>query len=236
MKNLIILVLAVLVMFQSCKAANQKLVVDETAKKIFKPTELQGIEKMISFVDNIILDNTKATDINQGYHDYFEKLKPFVFEGKMYPPIVKDSVKFKFMETLDEEAFAAIWRMDEHVRMAKYKDTILTDLHGFKTLLLKPVSKYMDYMKETGKSDNLYAELHKSIEAAGDIPAALVGWFPTHHQELDFNSFNDRLWATVFLLRLYDPFDERIERYLKGKNEPLLDLCRIFFKPDSVYL
>ncbi len=36
-------------------------------KKIFNPAELKGIEKMISFVDSIILDNTKVIDINQGY-------------------------------------------------------------------------------------------------------------------------------------------------------------------------
>jgi hypothetical protein len=85
-------------------------------------------------------------------------------------------------------------------------------------LELNLVGKYMIYLKETGKSDSRYADLYKSIDAAGDIPPAFAGWFPTHHQELDFNSFKDRLWATVFLLRLCDPFDERVERYLKGKN------------------
>ena len=218
MKNLIIPLVAVLIMFQSCTAANQKLAIDETAKKIFNPTELKGIEKMISFVDSIILYNTKATDINQGYHTYFEKLKSYFSEGPGIPALLKDTVKFRFLETLDEEAFAAIWRMDDYARMAKYKDTILTDLHGFKMLELNLVGKYMIYLKETGKSDSCYTDLYKIIEMAGDIPLTYVGWFPTCHREFDYNSFKDRLLATVFLLRLCDPFDERVERYLKEKR------------------
>jgi hypothetical protein len=218
MKSLIIPIIAVLVMFQSCTPANQKLVADETAKKIFNPTELKGIEKMISFVDSIILYNTKATDINQAYHDYFDKLKSYVSEGPMIPALLKDTLKFKFMETLDEEAFDAIWRMNDYVRMAKYKDIILTDLHGFKMLDINLAGKYMIYLKETGKRDSSYIFIYNNIEAAGDISPSIVGWFLTNQQELDFNSFKNRLWATVFLFRLSDPFEEQVERYLKGKK------------------
>ena len=218
MKNILLLVLAIIALLQSCTPANKKNVPDDTARKIFNQTELAGIEKMIGFVDSIILVNTGATDINKGYHDYFEKLKIDVSDGKMYLALVKDSVKFKFMETLDEEAFSAIWRMDDYVRRATYKDTILTDLHDFKMLELNLAGKYMIYLKETGKSDSRYDSLFKAIKAAGDIPASIAGWFPYHHHELDFNSYKDRLWATVFLLRLCDPFEERIERYLKEKK------------------
>lgn len=218
MKNLLLPVLTILAILQSCAQSNQKLVADETARKIFNQTELAGIEKMIGFVDSIILVDSKSTDVNQGYHDYFEKLKIDVSVGKMYPALVKDSVKFKFMETLDEEAFSAIWRINDYVRMAKYKDTILTDLHGFKMLELNLAGKYMIYLKETGKSENSYANIYNNIEAAGDIPPSIAGWFPYHHQELDFNSYKDRLWATVFLLRLGNSFEEQMERYLKEKN------------------
>ena len=218
MNNLIIPALAVLTILQSYTPANGKLVADETAKKIFNTTELKGIDKMISFVDSIILDNTNATDINQGYHAYFDKLKPYILEGKFYPSLVKDSIKFKFLETLDEEAFAAIWRLDENVGKVRYKDTILTDLHGFKWLELNYQAKYLIYLKEIGKSDNWYAELFKSIEIAGDISPSFSTWFPMHHQEFDFTLFKNRLWAAVLLLRMGEPLEERVERYLKEKK------------------
>lgn len=218
MKNLIISTLVVLALLQSCTPTNSKLIPDETAKTIFSPNELNGIEKMISFVDSLILDNTKTTDINQGYHNYFENLNIYLSEGPMIPALLKDTAKFKFMETLDEDVFSAIWRMDDYVRMAKYKDSILSDLHGFKMLELNLAGKYMIYLKETGKRDSLYSFIYNNIEASGDISPSIVGWFLTNRQKLDYNLFKDRLWAAVFLLRLCDPFEERIERYLKGKD------------------
>lgn len=217
MKKLTIPILAVLAILQSCTPTSKNLVADETAKKIFNTTELKGIEKTISFVDSIILDNTNATDINQGYHAYFDKLKPYILEGKIYPALVKDTVKFKFLETLDEEAFAAIWRMDENVGKVRYKDTILTDLHGFKWLELNYQAKYLIYLKEIGESDNWYAGLYKSIEITGDISPSFSTWFPMHHQDFDFTLFKNRLWAAVLLLRMGEPFDESVERYLKEK-------------------
>lgn len=218
MKKITIPILAVLVILQSCTPTNRKLVADETAKKIFNTTELKGIEKTINFVDSIILDNTNAADINQSYHAYFDKLKPYILEGKFYPSLVKDSIKFKFLETLNEEAFAAIWRIDDNIRKVRYKDTILTDLHGFKWLELNSQGKYLIYLKEIGKSDNWYAGLYKSIEIAGDISPSFSTWFPMHHQEFDFTLFKNRLWAAVLLLRMGEPFDESVERYLKEKN------------------
>ena len=215
MKNIVIPILVVLTILQSCTPTSNKFIADKTAKEIFNPAELKGIEKMISFVDSEIYDNTNTTDINQNYHTYFDKFKSYVANGKMFPALVKDTTKFKFLETIDKEVFAAIWRMDDYMKMVKYKDTTLTDLYGFKTLQLNYQGKYLNYLKEIGKSDKRYAEIYKNIEIAGDICPATFEWFPAHHQEFDFTSFKDRLWATVFLLRMGDPLEEKVERYLK---------------------
>ena len=205
-------------MFQSCVPTSNDLIPDETAKEIFNPSELKGIEQMIKYIDNEISENTNVTDINQSYHTYFDKLESYVSNGKMFPSLLKDTTKFKFLETIDKEAFSAIWKMDDYVKMVKYRDTTLTDLYGFKSLELNHQGKYLKYLKEIGESDNKYAELYKSIEIAGDISPSTVGWFPAHHKEFDFASFKDRLWATVFLLRMGDTLEEKVERYLKEKN------------------
>lgn len=191
---------------------------DKTAKEIFNQTELKGIEEMIKYVDSKISENTNATDINQSYHAYFDKLETYISNGKMLPALLKDTTKFKFLETINKEAFSTIWRLDDYVKMVKCKDTTLTDLHGFKTLVLNYRGKYLNYLKEIGKSDSRYLDLYHSIEVAGDISPSTVGWFTAHHQEFDFTLFKNRLWATVFLLRMGDPLEERVERYLKEQN------------------
>ena len=218
MKNLIIPVLTVLTLFQCCALKSNELKPDETAKRIFNQTELKGIDEMIQFVDYKVLENTNLTDINKSYHTYFDELKTYISYGKIFPALLKDTTKFKFLETIDEEAFSSIWKMDDYVKMVRYKDTTLTDLHGFKTLELNYPGKYLTYLKEIGKSDSLYSNIFKSIEIAGDISPSIVGWYPTQHKKNDFTSFKDRLWAAVFLLRMGDPLDEKVERYLKEKD------------------
>jgi|SRR5690554_87089 hypothetical protein len=215
MKNLIFPILTVLTMLQSCAPTNNDLVPDETAKKIFTPAELKGIDEMIKFVDSKVSENENLTDINQIYHAYFDKLDSYVSDGKMFPILLKDTTKFKFLEAVDKDAFSSIWKIDDYTKMVRYKDTTLTDLHGFKTLTLNYQGKYLSYLKETGKSDSLYSQIYKSIEIAGDIPPSIVSWYPTQTKKIDFTSFNARLWATVFLLRMGDPLEEKVERYLK---------------------
>ncbi len=218
MKNLIISIFAVLISIQCFAQRSEKLKVDKTAKMILTPIELKGIKEMIQFVDDAVTDSTNAADINQAYHSCFDKLSLYLVKGDFLPALFKDSIKFKFLESIDKTAFDAIWRMDNYVRMIRYRDTILTDVHGYKTLQVNFEGKYKAYLKEIGKLDNHYAEIYNGIEMWGDMSASTYTWFPTHHQEFDFTLFKDRLWATVFLLWLGDPFEEKVERYLKEKN------------------
>jgi hypothetical protein len=218
MKNVLILIFAVLISMQCFAQGNKKLKVDETAKMIFTSTELKGIKEMIQFVDDAVTDSTNAADINQAYHTYFENYKSYVDNGFL-PALLKDSLKFEYLETIDKTAFDAIWRIDDSVRKIRYKDSILTDVHGFINLDVNLDGKYLTYLKEIGKIDSFYEHLYNNFEIAGDFGSGIYIWVPTHHQEFDFTLFKDRLWATVFLLWLGDPFEEKVERYLKGKNK-----------------
>ncbi len=157
-------------------------------------------------------------EINQAYHAYFDNYKSYIEAGTFYPALIKDSVKFEFLETIDKAAFDAIWRIDDSVRKIRFRTLSLDSVTGIKTLELNYLGKYLKYMKETGKADSRYADFLNLIEISGDIPASLATWFPTHHQEFDFTLFKNRLWASVFLLRLGDPLEEKVERYLKAKN------------------
>lgn len=207
MKNLLIPILLVLALLQSCAPANNNLVPDETAKKIFTPTELTGIAEMIKLVDSKVAANENVTDINQAYHAYFDKLNVLAADGKMPPALFSDSVKFSLPETLGNEAFSAVWKISNSAKI----DSASTDLHGFKTLVLNPEGKYPGYLKATGKSDSLYRSIAGGIENAGDISPSVTGWFLAQHKAFDFTLFKNRLWATVFILRMSEPAEERTE-------------------------
>jgi len=172
---------------------------------------------MIKFVDGVVSDSANVADINQAYHSYFDKYRTYAENG-FYPALLKDSIKFKYLETIDKTAFDAIWRIDDSVRKIRYKTIALDDVQGFKTLELNWHGNYLKYLNEIGKTDSRYAGIYESTEIAGDISPATFGWFLMSHQEFDFTLFKDRLWATVFLLRMGDPLEEKVERYLKEKS------------------
>ncbi len=218
MKNIIISIFAVLISIQCFAQSSEKLIIDETAKTIFTATELKGIGEMIRYVDDAVSNSVDATDINQAYHAFFDQLGEFVKKGEIYPSLFKDSIKFEYLETIDKTAFDAIWRIDDSVRKIRYKDSILTDVHGFKILEINIQGKYLNYLKAIGKTDSYYESVYNTFEIAGDMPIATHAWFPMHHKEFDFSLFKDRLWATVLLLRFGDPIEEKVERYLKEKN------------------
>ena len=219
MKSLVILVLSVLAFHQCFTQGSKKLEVDEAAIEIFTSTELKGIEEMIQFVDGLVSDSTNIEDINQAYHAYFDNYKSYIEAGTFYPALLKDSVKFEYLETIDKAAFDAIWRIDDSVRKIRFRTLALDSVTGIKTLELNYFSKYLKYLKETGKADSQYAGIFETIEIAGDISPSIATWFPMYHEEFDFSLFKDRLWATVFLLRMSDSLEEKVERYLKEKTD-----------------
>lgn len=223
MKNIIIPIFAIFVVLQSCTTPDNSIKPDEIAKEVFSPTELTGIIKMIQFADSIVCDKANTTDVNQAYHAYFESMETYIEKEDKFPDygLVKDSVKFKFFESLDKEAVDAIWHISNNKRNLRYKDTTLTDV-PLKSLGLNLSGNYLDYMEHIGKSDSVYYHFHLSMMVSGDISPATVLWFNGVHENYDFTIFKNRLWATVFLLRMGDSLDEKIERYLNEKNAATL--------------
>lgn len=166
---------------------------------------------MIKLVDSKVAANENVTDINQAYHVYFEKLNASAATGKMPLALFCDSVKFSLPETLGNEAFSAIWEISESAKT----DSASMDIPVAKILMLNLQGKYMRYLKETGKSDSLYSGIVGGIESSGDISPSVISWFLAQHKAFDFTLFKNRLWATVFILRMSEPAEERTENNQK---------------------
>ena len=195
-----------------------ELIIDKPAQKIFSPTELEGIQSMIKFVDSCVVKATNLTDINAAYHAYFERQKKFLEKGEMMPPLIKDTVKFSFLESLDSNAVESIWHINDYIKIIGTRDTSLTDVHGIKTISINLFGSYMDYLKKIGETDERHRSFAEAAEITGDISPSTMGWFPNHHDEFDFTLFKDRLFATVYILRMGDSLDEKVDRYLESKK------------------
>jgi hypothetical protein len=218
MKSILAAILITCGFYSGFCQTKSELIIDELAKKIFSPTELEGIQSMIKFVDSCVVKATKQTEINAAYHDYFERQKEFFEKGEMMPPLIKDTVKFSFLESLDSNAVKSIWHINNYIKRIGTRDTSLTNVHGIKTISINLFGSYMDYLKKIGETDERYRSFAEGVEIAGDIAPSTMGWFPKHHNEFDFTLLKDRLFATVFILRRGDPLDEKVDRYLESKK------------------
>jgi hypothetical protein len=69
-------------------------------------------------------------------------------------------------------------------------------------------------MKGLGETDDFFESLHERILVAGDLPAGIVGRLRVNHDKFDFNIPKYRLLATIYILRLEEPFGMKLERYL----------------------
>ena len=55
--------------------------------KIFTPAELEGIGRMIHFVDSSVSEKTGLTDINDSYYAYIDRVSAEIEKGPT-PPLL----------------------------------------------------------------------------------------------------------------------------------------------------
>jgi hypothetical protein len=216
-KNNIILLISIVLIFFSCQS-KIKLDSDKYLNDTFSKSEIKEIGKMISYVDNMVLSNVETKDINYAYHQFLDRLEKTIQDSSRFLVPFEEEEKYQFLESLDSTVYKEFWHMSNHVRMARYKDTIYKDLENYKNLSLSPVGRYKDYLEKVGENDEFFKSLEENIELLGDLPTGTAMWFPKNHHKFDFSILKNRLWVVVYILRIEEHHDKKMERYIKQKN------------------
>ncbi len=186
---------------------------DTSLNKVFNQTEIRGLESMIQYVDDMVLNRENITDVNEAYHQYFEEIA----QTREYIVPFEENEKYKFLEGLDSLQFSSIWRFSYDVKFINTGDTIYRNLKNFKMLEIKPFSKYMDYLKDIGRNDVYFKNLQQEFDGAGNMMLNTSEWFPKNHMNFDFTIPKNRLWAAIYLLRREENTKMKLHRYLKNK-------------------
>lgn len=188
---------------------------DKDLNEVFIASEVNEIEKMIHYVDDRVIEITGNKDIEQAYHQLFDKLLPPVQDCSAYLIPFEEEEKYKFLESLDSTVFNEFWTVGQ-VRKAMYQDSIYED--GYQFLELNVSGKYVaDYLERISKLDDYYKSEKETIKMAGGLAPTTKAWFLKNHTEFDFTIPKNRLWATVFILTIEEPHDKKMERYLNRK-------------------
>ncbi len=187
---------------------------DETISKAFSEKEMEGIEAMVRYVENMLIKTKNEPNIDKAYHLFFEEVAE---STEMYASF-KETEKYQFLKSLDSVQFAAVWRFESHIDFLTIRDTTYRNLDNFPCLDIKPFSKYMDYLKEIGKKDSYFQGIQKHFESIGGYSAGDYGWFLRNHSTFDFTVPKYRLWAVINILRMEEPYEMKLDRYL-NKNK-----------------
>ena len=186
---------------------------DKSLTKVFTDTEIKGLESMIQYVDDLVLDNGNKTGANEAYHLFFEEIA----QTPEYIVPFEENVKYQFLKSLDTAQFGAVWAFNDHIDLITYRDSIYRNLDNITTLELKPFSKYMDYLEEIGKEDPYFKSLRKLMSDVGNLSAYSAYWFPENHSKFDFNIPKNRLWAAIYLLTREETYEMKLDRYFKNQ-------------------
>ena len=197
-----------------CSQPNQKINFDTPLlKKYFTETERLVLAKMVQFTDSLVLANTKETQVEEAYHVYLDTIYELLKNGGSMNYSFNEPEKQAFLFNLDTTFFNKIWEKSIP-KIVHTKDTDLYYPENFYTLSLNYKGEYLKYLKEKGMENDFYKSIHENIESAGDISPVVFGNFLLKHRELNFGDSENRLWASVFILRMEDPIELKVKRYL----------------------
>src|SRR5665811_273841 len=117
---------------------------DESISKTFSAKEIEGLESMVRYVDNMVIKANNEHNIDDAYHLFFDKIA----QSSEYNAPFKETEKYRFLKSLDSVQFSAVWSFDSHMDMLTIRDSVYRNLDNFPQLNIRPFSKYMDYLEE----------------------------------------------------------------------------------------
>jgi len=214
----IVLALIILTGLISCNSNKHDRIdlwLDMDLSKVFNAKEIESLAVMVEFVDSAVVSITGNKNIEGAYHDYFEAyITSLKAEQKRTLPF-DEKEKYDFLERLDRGVFEAIWRFDKHKDQLQYRDSTLINVDYIKCLTLNHTGRYMEYLKLTAQKDNRYKGVYEMIEAMGDFPTS--AGLPKH-KDFDFGRVRNRLFAAVFILRIEESYETKLDRYFNQEN------------------
>ena len=214
MKVILIIVYSLLVSSHIFCQENLDLRDDVLISSTFTEREIEGLETMIQYVDNKVTQESIDPSINKAYHLFFEKIS----KSKEYYAPFGETEKYQFLNSLDSVQFSAVWKFETDIQVLNTGDTIYRNLKNIPQLVIKPFSKYMDYLKEVGKEDSYFDALQKNFTTIGSFSLDDFVWFFKNHSTFNFTIPKNRLWAVIYILRMEETMDKKLERYLNIKN------------------
>ncbi len=182
--------------------------------KHFTKAERLELSKIVSYVDGQVLLKNKYTDLNKAYHYYLDSVYQLAKSGKPKSISFDEQRKYEFLFSIDATLFNKIWKKSTSAKMVRTKDTTLYQPQNYITIDLNYKGQYMELLKELGNKNKYYQNLAENTLISGGFSPVIFSEFLISNKNFDFNTIEDRLWASIFLLTLEESVDMKVKRFV----------------------
>ena len=86
---------------------------DGLISETFSEKEIQGLESMVRYVDNMVKKGKINSNMNHAYHEFFEKIAL----ATEYNAPFEETEKYRFLKTLDSVQFSTVWKFETDIDM-----------------------------------------------------------------------------------------------------------------------
>ena len=185
----------------------EKLQLDPTINSVFNEIESQDLQKILDFFENSICasENIKKENINDCYKKFFKRLKQeSEKDGNIYLKIPIDK-QLKVYKNLKGSTFNEIWELGKSFPLNSTSDTL-------KYYSFKFDGKYIEYLKELGKTYKVINDYTESFMDAGDMSPTMWVNVLMDYENYNINDIRVKLFIAIHYLTLNDQ-SERKEKY-----------------------
>lgn len=158
----------------------------------YNKKELKLLGKLLFFFDKHIIAITGEKNVNNAYHSFFEELNFIESEEEFRQKTKMKTAKHQaLLEKINKnKMFNDIW-IYEYGRDIYTRDTNVVYLN------LNMEGKYVEFLKNYGKSAETIKNYHFEIERTGGISPSNFYSFLQLHDKFDFNKNYNRLILMV---------------------------------------
>lgn len=161
----------------------------------YNKKELKLLGKLLSIFDKHLITMSREKNVSNAYHLFFEELKYIESEEDFRQKTKIGTSKHEALldKISKNKMFNDIW-IYEYGRDIYTKDTSVVYLN------LNMEGKYLEFLKNYGKSAEMIKTYHLAIETSSGISPSISLSFLQLHDKFDFNkNYNRLIWMVHFV-------------------------------------
>jgi hypothetical protein len=200
-----LLILTFILTLISCSRTDEKLGDNQTVKSIFDNSEIQDLEKILTFFEHQICKTENISPDNAliCYESFFSRMDKAEESGDIDIQIPFEN-QIELYNQIDTSTFNQLWTINWSWKFGA--------LDSLKSITFNYKGKYARFLESFGTENKIIKDYYESFQAAGDISPNMVIRLLKMYKDYDTKDIRIRLLVAMHYLTMNDQY-KRKEKY-----------------------